>query len=47
MGKIKKMTPEERARQEANQRRLEELIQRRLAEEAKERSSKPPAPPSR
>ena len=44
MGKIKKMTPEERARQEANQRRLEELIQRRLAETERKSSGKPPAP---
>ena len=33
MGKIQKTTPEERERQLANQRRLEELIERRLAEE--------------
>ena len=32
MGKIQKTTPEERERQLANQRRLEALIERRLAE---------------
>jgi hypothetical protein len=32
--KIPKRTPEERARQLENQRRLQEIIQRRLAEEA-------------
>jgi hypothetical protein len=31
MAKIKKMTPEERAQQEANQRRLQELIDRLAA----------------
>ena len=33
MGKSRKMTPEERERQLANQRRAEALIERRLAEE--------------
>jgi hypothetical protein len=33
MAKIRKMTPEEKARQDANPRRLEELIERRRAEE--------------
>jgi hypothetical protein len=32
-GKHQKMTPEERARQLENQRRLERIIERRLAEE--------------
>jgi hypothetical protein len=32
--KIQKRTPEEKARQLENQRRLEEIIQRRLAQEA-------------
>jgi hypothetical protein len=47
MGKIRKTTPEERDRQLANQRRLEELIERRLAEERKHpREKQPPAPKS-
>jgi hypothetical protein len=33
LAKRKKMTPEERARQLENQRRLEEIIERRLADE--------------
>jgi hypothetical protein len=33
MAKIRKTTPEEKAREEANQRRLDELIERRRAEE--------------
>lgn len=43
MAKIRKMTPEERARQEANQRRLEELIERKFAEDPKsKRRRRPP-----
>jgi hypothetical protein len=39
------MTPEERARQDANQRRLEELIERRRAEERERpRERDKPAP---
>jgi hypothetical protein len=44
MAKIKKMTSEERARQLENQRRLERVIERRLAEER--RKSAPQRPGS-
>ena len=44
MGKIRKTTPEENARQDANQRRLEQLIERRLAEE-QDAARQPPKPP--
>ena len=44
MGKSRKMTPEERERQLANQRRAEALIERRLAEERnRPREDRPPA----
>jgi hypothetical protein len=39
-GKYKKMTPEEKARQLENQRRLERIIERRLAEEEAARAGK-------
>jgi hypothetical protein len=45
MAKIRKMTPEERARQEANQRRLEQLIERKFPEE-KERPREQRQPPA-
>jgi hypothetical protein len=45
MGKIPKTTPEERERQLANQRRLEALIERRLAQERERQDDdRPPAP---
>jgi hypothetical protein len=43
---VLQMTPEEREGQLANQRRLEELIERRLAEE-RERPADEPAPEKR
>jgi hypothetical protein len=45
MARIRKTTPEEKARQEANQRRLEELRERRCEEErvAAREQPKPPA----
>lgn len=47
MAKIQKMTPEERERQLANQRRLEELIERRLAEEREHPRGERPASPEK
>lgn len=43
MGKSQRTTPEEQARQEANQRRFQAMIDRRLAEErrAAEEAQKP------
>ncbi len=47
MAKTQKMTPEERERQLANQRRAEALIERRVAEERERpREQQQPAPKS-
>jgi hypothetical protein len=41
MGESLKRTPEEKAKQFENQRRLERIIERRLAEEEAARAAKP------